>query len=395
MNRISFNILLLVLVFVHGASARSTDLKIAGRIVNSVKQKFAPDKRTAIFDFSISGNNDLLILKGKTNLPEAIKMVTDSFSMLKINYRDSVQQLPDKTLGDKTWALITLSVASIRTAPDHPAEMATQALMGMPVKVLEKDHNWYRIQTPDQYIGWVDYAGIASKTAAEMEAWKRSDRYVFNQTNGYALDAPRENASRISDLVLCDIFEKVSVVKKYMQIRFPDGRTGYVKSSDCMSFEKWINQKPNIESVINVAMTLLGVPYLWGGTSVKALDCSGMVKTAHYYQGIILARDASQQAQFGEHLDHTNLSAFQPGDLLFFGKSVQRISHVGLYLGNDKYINAAGLVKINNINPNSSGFNPVTDRKDFVAAARVFNSIGTNGIVLVKNHPWYNSLPPK
>lgn len=392
MNKKVIVILIFTLFVSQATKAQNADLKTTGRVLNSVKQRLAPDKRTAVFDLSVIPNGGKLILKGKTNLPEAKKMVFDSLSFLNIDYSDSVKVLPDSNLGEKTWGLIALSVANIRTGPDHPAEMATQALMGMPVRVLEKDHSWYRVQTPDQYIGWVDYAGIACKTEAEMNRWKQSMRFVFYRTSGYALATPSENAPRISDLVLCDIFEKVADAKKYMQVRFPDGRTGFVKKADCLPFEEWIKREPTTESVIAAAKELLGVPYLWGGTSVKGVDCSGMVKTAHYSQGIILARDASQQARYGKHLDYSNLAVLQPGDLLFFGKNAQRISHVGLYLGNNLYINSAGLVKINNINPQSPGFNPEADRKDFVAACRVFNSIGTEGIVLVKNHPWYLTL---
>ncbi len=377
------------LCFCFGASAGNNDLITAKRVVESVSRQLAPDKRTALFDLVLKENSGQLILKGKTNLPEAKRVVLDSLSLLKISYRDSVIVIPEKSMGEKTWAIVTLSVANIRSGPDHPAEMVTQALMGTPVKVLEKEKNWYRVQTPDQYIGWVDGAGIARKTEAEMAVWKQSKRFIFNQTTGFAVDAPKKNAPHVSDLVMCDLFEMVSEARKYLQVRFPDGRTAFVKKSDCLSFQEWTNRNPTVPAIISVAKQLMGVPYLWGGTSCKAVDCSGMTKTAYFSQGIILARDASQQARYGQHLDFNEIQNLQPGDLLFFGRNAQRISHAGLYLGNDKYINAAGLVKINNINPKSPDFNVETDRKDFVAAVRVLNSLNTEGIVLVKDHPWY------
>jgi cell wall-associated NlpC family hydrolase len=389
------NRILLVLLMLWsgiGAFADNKDLKTANRIIESVNKKYAPDKRTAVFNLISSENSGQIILKGKTNLPEAKRLVLDSLSLLKINYRDSVNILPEKSLGEKTWAIVTLSVANLRSGPDHPAEMVTQALMGTPVKVLEKENSWYLIQTPDQYIGWVDGAGIALKTEAEMAVWKRSKRFIFYQTTGYAVAAPNKDAPHISDLVLGDLFEMVSNAKKYFQVKFPDGRTAFVKKTDCLSFQEWTNRKPTVQAIISVAKQLMGVPYLWGGTSCKAVDCSGMTKTAYFSQGIILTRDASQQARYGQHLDFKNLPSLKPGDLLFFGRSAQRVTHVGLYLGNDKYINAAGLVEINNINPQSPDFDVDTDRKDFVAAGRVLNSLNTEGIVLVRDHPWY-SLP--
>ncbi len=390
MLKFSTSLFISLLIFCLGAFADSNDLKITNRVIESVNSQYAPDKRTAIFILVSSEISGQIILKGKTNLPEAKQLVLDSLSLLKISYGDSVIVLPEQSLGEKTWAIVTLSVVNMRSGPDHPAEMVSQALMGTPLKVLEKENGWYRIQTPDQYIGWVDGRSIAPKAEAEMILWKKSKRFVFNRTNGYVVAAPKKNAVHVSDLVLDDLFEVISEVKRYLQIRFPDGRTGFVKKKDCISYQEWTGRKPDVKDIISVAKQLMGVPYLWGGTSCKAVDCSGMTKTAYYSQGIILARDASQQARYGQHPDFKELASLEPGDLLFFGRSAQRITHVGLYLGNDKYINAAGLVRINNINPKSPDFNAENDRKDFVAAGRVMNSLNSVGIVRVKDHPWYN-----
>lgn len=382
-------ILMLLLSVTNLTQAQISYFKSINSNIQSIQKQLVPDKRVAIFSIGIKDTlNPVVTLKGETNLPEGKTRVVSLLQEKGIRFVDSVRVLPDHTLGEKTWAIVTLSVANMRTGPDHPDELATQALMGTPVKVLEKDNGWYRIQTPDQYIGWVDGRGIALKTEKEMTEWKQSKRFVFKQMVGFAVDAPKKKASHVSDLVLCDLFEIVSEAKGYFQIRFPDGRTGFVKKTDCLSFQEWTSKKPDAQAIISVAKQMLGVPYLWGGTSCKAVDCSGMTKTAHYSQGIILARDASQQARYGQPLDFNHLKNLEPGDLLFFGRSAQRITHVGLYLGNDQYINAAGLVRINNINPQSPDFSS-NDRKDFVAACRVLNSLNTEGIVLVKDHPWY------
>ncbi|MDP3432064.1 MAG: C40 family peptidase [Bacteroidota bacterium] len=372
-----------------GAIADNNELKIANRVIESVSLKYAPDKRTALFDLVSGQISGQIILKGKTNMADAKRMVLDSLSMLGINVRDSVIVLPEPSLGEKTWAIATLAESSMRSEPDHAAELVSQALMGMPVKVLEKDGGWYRIQTPDQYLGWVDSRGIARKTDAEMALWKQSRRYVFNQTVGYVVATPKKNALHISDLVLNDLFEIVSEKRRYLQIIIPDGRTGFVKKADCISYQEWTNRKPDVEAILSVAKKLLGVPYLWGGTSCKGVDCSGMTKTAYYSQGIILARDASQQARYGEHPDFNEIPNLQPGDLLFFGRSAQRITHVGIHMGDGRYIHASGMVRINSIDPKAPDFN-LSLRKNLVAASRILNSLNTEGIVLVKDHPWYH-----
>ena len=67
-----------------------------------------------------------------------------------------MKALPDASLKEKNEALVTLSSINLRTAPDHAAEMSTQAIMGTPLRVLEQYDNWYRVQTPDGYIGWTN-----------------------------------------------------------------------------------------------------------------------------------------------------------------------------------------------------------------------------------------------
>ncbi len=134
----------------------------------------------------------------------------------------------------------------------------------------------------------------------------------------------------------------------------------------------------------------MGSPYLWGGASSKAMDCSGFVKLVYYTQGIILARDASQQARYGEPVDFSNRNNLQPGDLLFFGSSAQQIKHMGIYLGNGNFIHSSGMVRINSIDPGDPKFVPA---RNTVAARRIINSLGTEGIVRVKDHPWYKVQP--
>ena len=300
------------------------------------------------------------------------------------NNKDAIQVVQD----EKTWGLATLSVSNMRAKPDDASELVSQATMGTPMKILEVQESWCKVQTPENYTGWMGEKELQRMTEAQLETWKKSDRYVFNRINGNAFSSPGKKSSVISDLILGDIFEAEAITKGYLKVRFSNNRVGFVKKSDCISWNKWTSQKPDVKAVLSVASQLMGVPYLWGGTSTKAMDCSGLTKIAYFSQGIILTRDASQQALYGEHPDFTNHSNLQPGDLLFFGRSVEHITHVGLYLGNEEYLNASGYVRINSLDPKDSRYK-LTEKKGFVAASRIMNSLNTEGIVLVKDHSWY------
>jgi cell wall-associated NlpC family hydrolase len=150
----------------------------------------------------------------------------------------------------------------------------------------------------------------------------------------------------------------------------------------------WADQSADTEAVVHLSRQLIGSPYLWGGTSSKAVDCSGLVKLAWFSQGLILARDASQQARFGEPIDFNHIENLHQGDLLFFGRSPERITHVGIYLGNGQYIHASGLVRINSIDPDDPLYN-ITERKQLVGASRVKPSANDPGMIRVKDHGWY------
>ncbi len=390
MKTLVHKIILFLLVFYTGTivHAQVPSFKSLKAEIQSVQKQLVPDKRVALLNLIVDTLKFPVLIKGETNLPEGKKQILQLLKTKGIQFVDSIRVFPAASLGDKTWGLVALSAANMRAVPDHATELVSQALMGTPLKMLDYYDGWYLVQSPDYYIGWMEGNGLAHFTQAEMDSWKKSDRYIYNRITGNAFDSPNRKSSMVTDLVLGDLFEVEAEVKGFLKIRIPDGRTGFVRKKDCLSWNEWTTGKPDVQSIISVARQMLGVPYLWGGTSCKAVDCSGLTKTAHYSQGIILARDASQQARYGEHPDFSGIQNLQPGDLLFFGRSAQRITHVGIHMGEGRYIHASGMVRINSIDPKAPDFN-LSLRKNLVAAGRILNSLNTDGIVLVKDHPWY------
>jgi cell wall-associated NlpC family hydrolase len=82
---------------------------------------------------------------------------------------------------------------------------------------------------------------------------------------------------------------------------------------------------------------MLGVPYRYGGTSPGGFDCSGLVQFSYRQAGIQLPRTARQQY---ESAFPVALGMAQPGDLLFFRLNARVVSHVGIYLGDGRFIHA-------------------------------------------------------
>lgn len=91
---------------------------------------------------------------------------------------------------------------------------------------------------------------------------------------------------------------------------------------------------PAAQVAVNAALSRLGSPYIWGATGPNTFDCSGLMQWAYARAGINLPRVAAAQAQYGSLVASASL---QPGDLVFFYSPV---SHVGMYIGGGKMINA-------------------------------------------------------
>ena len=279
------------------------------------------------------------------------------------------QEQPER-VDENGLALASLSVINMRENPDYAAELGTQALMGTPVKVHYHDNDyWVNIETPDGYKAWVNDMAIVPIDQARLDAWKASKRVVVTNYYSFFLDAPRPDAGHVSDAVWGDIVEVIGNAGKYIKVKLPDGREAFVPAADVMDLKQWVASRKAVipadapkatveqarRQIIETAKTFLGVPYLWAGTSIKGVDCSGFSKTVYFLNGYMLLRNASQQYKTGEPVDVSQgLDNLQPADLVFFGREAtedkpERISHVAIYLGDGKIIHSSMLVRINSL----------------------------------------------
>ena len=363
-------------------------------IIKSLRNKYAPDSRTAIFKVNVKQNGDKYVLKGETNIPEAKEELLKEINNTSVV--DKVKLLPDSSLGDKTYGIIDLSVANLRKKPGFPFEMTTQSLLGTPIKVLKKKHGWFLVQTPDKYIAWVDDAGFYGVNREGVVDWDKSDKVIFTKDYGFSYSKPDENSERVSDLVIGDLLKYSGEENGFTKVTYPDGRIGYVKSTDCKSFKQWLSEAdPTVENILKTAKSFMGIPYLWGGTSAKGMDCSGFTKTTFFLNGIVLPRDASQQYLIGNPVKiDDKLKNLKPGDLLFFGRKGNgiekpKVTHVAIYIGDGDYINSAGRVKIDSFFKDSPNYLAYRD-SSFVGAKRVLNSINSKGVVTISKNKFYN-----
>ena len=354
-----------VLILIALNIACSTNLeqkKISNDEIDSIKQFFAPDKRTALFNVEALENPSGLKLIGESNLPNAVDSLKAILKEKGIQVVDEINILPSSDLKGKTKAVINISVANLRSNPKHSAELATQAILGTEVNVLKKDSDWYLIQTPDEYLAWVDAGGIQLMDEKTLSQWATSNKIIYTNTYGHAFDLT-DASIRVSDLVAGSILKVLEEEGGNYKVQFPDGRQALVSKEEARYYTSWLSSLSyDANSLIETSKSLMGVPYLWGGTSTKGVDCSGFTKTIYYMNGMVIPRDASQQVHTGKSIDSiADFSKLDKGDLLFFGRKAtdstsEKVVHVGMWIGDNQFIHSSNMVRVSSVDQNASNF---------------------------------------
>lgn len=120
-----------------------------------------------------------------------------------------------------------------------------------------------------------------------------------------------------------------------------NGKKGYVLSTLLKkSTAKAVAAAPakSSKGVVNTAMNLRGIPYRFGGTTTRGFDCSGFIQYSFKKNGKSVARTTT-----GQYKQSAKISSPKPGDLVFFHNTYRKgISHVGIYIGNNKFVHAGG-----------------------------------------------------
>jgi hypothetical protein len=356
---------LLILFFFISCKNDKKTISELQNIHSNLKTTFAPDKRVELFDVNFELVDNQLILEGETTSKKAFSILLDSLKNRKLAFTNNVRILPDSTVENKQYAVARNSVINIRSLPKHSAELGTQGLLGMSLNVLDKKGDFYRIQTPDNYISWVDKGGITRMDTNEFDAWNQAKKVIFTNNYGFTYVDKSKNAKIVSDITLGGLLAYVSEDTNFYEVKYPDNRIAFLKKDEAAMYHSWLqNLEPTQGNIEEVAKTMTGFPYLWGGTSSKGMDCSGFTKTVYLMNGFIIPRDASQQINAGKTVDkNLDFSDLEKGDLMFFGRKAtadkkQRVTHVGIWLGNNKmeFIHASGNVHLSSMDENEANY---------------------------------------
>jgi len=286
------------------------------------------DNRTSVFEIEIQElKNSTLTLSGRV-LDQA--QLDNLHRLFPTHHLDtaSIQILNTET---HERVYVTTNHTGLYEKPTFGMPLASELCYGTELEVLDEQARWVFTRQTDGYLGWAyrPYLGAGTAPAAshfvlvpviELRTEPSATSAVVTRVmsgTGVAVEETNDGWSRVQA-----------------------NKSGWLPSVYLRS----VNDLPKSLEEKRIAIThdsqrMIGIPYLWGGTSGNGIDCSGFARLLHRWVGIDIPRDADMQCQAAKPVE----APYEVGDLFFFAEddSKHHITHVGICLGGWKVIHSS------------------------------------------------------
>ena len=343
-------------------------------------------------------------LKGVTTEPEALAALRRSCGEA---CAAGVRLLPDAgRLGGRTWALVSAPVATFHNAPAYTGAIETQAVLGTPLRLLDRSGNWFLAQSPEGCIEWVNGSQVKRLTEQELADWNARERVIVTAPElpltEEGTGAPLGLATGGSVLAL-----ESELPGGMLRIRMPEGGAALLPREGTAPLLSWSRGKEALsrqnpgafrEEIARTALSLLGRSYLWAGASTLAMDCSGFTQTVWRMNGLIIPRNSRQQAYVAPKLPGEASAPYPAGELLFFGSrgdpgKAPRVGHVGIALGNSRFIHALGRVRTASLSPGSPEYDAYNAGRFLWATPMPAEAPAGGCVTRYHDNPFFSARP--
>ena len=239
----------------------------------------------------------------------------------------------------------------LREKPNASSQIIATAPYGDSVVVLGKEGNWYKVNY-NLEIGYMsgDYLTLKERENIDLGTG-RIDASVVNVRS-----APNTSSKTVHQVKRNDTVEIFGFNCGWFKVHSKN-EIGYIRSDLVELLDKpaenfGVNRESNSgsnknnssssttltkgEKLVAYAKTFVGYPYVYGGSSPSGFDCSGFMQYVCRQMGYTIKRTATAQLSNGRKVSRDEL---KPGDLVFFGYG-STATHVGMYIGNGKFVHA-------------------------------------------------------
>lgn len=267
---------------------------------------------------------------------------------------DRIRIAPDLARDAKAFAIVQHPRTFLFDRTSSPRETVSECTVGEPLYLLQEEQDGLLLcHAGDGYVGYVRADHVLRIDQRRFEDYRGGDRAVLLRPldhEGVRLAVGAMLKASLDGVVL------------------PDGKVIRVDAAHV----RRVTPDARIERVVETALTMAGTKYVWGGKTADGIDCSGLVQLAYRAHGVHLPRDSDQQALVGALVaTRWHRTGLRRGDTLFFLGRHGTVTHTGLYIGDNKYVEAAGPdVRVSSFDPKDKEY-AERNARSFCFARRV------------------------
>ncbi len=256
--------------------------------------------------------------------------------------------------------LINASAVNFRPEPNLETEILQKLDINTPLIVIEKtDDLWYKVwnngvegyvyaqyldfhQSLDIAIGEAQVSGndVSFRSDASLDAqilgsYSSGKSLTVNGVNGewYKVNIDGVDGFMHSDYIKLNTNSIETVETAQLEV------TTASADIEIPTVTAAVPTAQNGQAIVDLAMSYIGVPYVWAGTSPNGFDCSGFVYYVHNQLGYKTNRTAESLAYNGVQVDRNSM---QVGDIItFYNGSYSYVGHVGIYIGDNQFVHAS------------------------------------------------------